>query len=389
MKLTKPNILFIISNLETGGVSKSMTSLMNVIDRERYNVSLMVTSPHGAFMELLPRGLRLITNPVWAALVSGPKGFATLIKMGKPLLAFGHLIRLMLSCIDKARAGWMIATLMPPIDEEFDTVVDFNGQHQLYFMVDKIKARKKVTFFHSDYAKWPYYYSADKKYFGKVDNIFSVSQQCVDSLKQYFPQHTEKIGLMENISSLVLIEKMAKAPIAKFDSDNALLTIGHVCENKGIYLALEAARVLRQRGLNFKWYFIGSIEDENRYNESVASKGLSKCIQFLGIRTNPYPYIRQADVIVHPSKFEGKSIALDEAKLLCKPVVATNFSTVYDQFTDRVNGSICEMNAESLANAIEELLSDKSLQQRYVDKLYATRHDNSAELTKLYTIFDS
>lgn len=95
-----------------------------------------------------------------------------------------------------------------------------------------------------------------------------------------------------------------------------------------------------------------------------------------------------ATVIVHPSKFEGRSIALDEAKLLCKPVVVTNFSTVMDQFTDRQNASICQMNPESIANAIEELLLNNALQKCYHKNLLLERHDNSYEIEKLYTIFD-
>lgn len=139
-----------------------MTSLLNVIDRKRYDVSLMIVSPTGPFMELLPKDLRLITNPVWSALTDRVKGVWRLLKMGHPMLAIGHCARLAVSMFSKAKAAEMIASMMPGIDEEFDTIVDYNGQQQLYYMVSKLHARKKVTFFHSDYAKWPYYYSADK-----------------------------------------------------------------------------------------------------------------------------------------------------------------------------------------------------------------------------------
>lgn len=384
----RKKILFIISNLETGGVSKSMTSLLNVIDRERYDVSLMVTSPHGAFMELLPADLRIITNPAWQAVVSGPAGIINLLKMGKPLLAIGHVARLALSSVNKAWAGRMIARLMPGIDEEFDTVVDFNGQHQLYFMADKLKARKKVTFFHNDYTKWPYYYSADKKYYAKVDNIFTVSQQCVDSLKKYFPEQDHKIGLMENISSVKLIDKLSEAPAPEITMTNVFLTVGHVCERKGSSWAIEAASILKKRGIDFHWYFLGFVTDEPKYTKLVNDLDVADRITFLGIKVNPYPYLKKAKLIVHPSRFEGKSVALDEAKLLCKPVVVTNFSTVHDQFEDRINASICEMKPASIADAIEELINDSELRERYISNLEATRQDNSSEINKLYAIFE-
>lgn len=385
----KKKILFIISNLETGGVSKSMTSLMNVIDRERYDVSLMIVSSGGPLTELLPKDLRIITNPVWGALTDRLEGISKLLRLGHPLLAVGHGIRLLMSCFSKSMAGIMIARMMPALNEDFDVVVDYNGQQQLYYMVDKLKAKKKITFFHSDYAKWPYYYSADKRYFSKVDYIFTISYECVNSLKRFFPEQSDKIRLIENISSSCLIERMANGIVNDMGSKSCnLLTVGHVCENKGIYWAIEAASILNARGIDFMWYFVGSVDRRHEYESLCKRKGIDDFISFLGIRTNPYPYLRKATIIVHPSKFEGRSIALDEAKLLCKPVVVTNFSTVNDQFTDRVNASICEMNPESIADSIEELLADEQLRNRYRTNLHVQRRDNSSEIEKLYIVFD-
>ena len=109
-------------------------------------------------------------------------------------------------------------------------------------------------------------------------------------------------------------------------------------------------------------------------------------MKFLGVLSNPYPYMKLADIIVHPSRFEGKSIALDEAKILCKPIVVTNFSTVNDQFIDGVNATICEMDGNSLANSIQQLLEDKSISDRYVDYLKSHIVDNSSEINKLLDV---
>lgn len=387
----KKKILFIISNLETGGVSKSMTSLMNVIDRDKYDVSLMIVSPKGALMSLLPNDLRLITNPIWEYLVSGPSGIIKLIKSGNFLLAIGHFVRLITSVFSKADAGLLLSKLMPPIDEEFDIIVDFNGQQQLYYMIDKLKARKKISFFHSDYKRWPFYYKTDKRYYSKVDYIFTISDICVKSLKEVFPGESDKINLMENISSLDLIESLASREIGDVTIRHdipTIITIGHLCENKGTHWALQAASLLKRKGGSFHWYFLGKNLDEKNFNQLKSDLDLDDCVSFLGVRANPYPYIKAATIVVHPSKFEGKSIALDEVKLLCKPTVVTNFSTVNDQFINHKNAIICDMNPESIAVAIEELLRNKSLQDKFRTELMSERHDNTSEIEKLYNIFD-
>jgi len=89
---------------------------------------------------------------------------------------------------------------------------------------------------------------------------------------------------------------------------------------------------------------------------------------------------------VHLSQYEGKSIALDEAKLLCKPIVVANYSTVIDQFTDHLNGSICERNVESATKAIIELLENEILRQNYIEYLKSHIKDNSEEITKIYNL---
>lgn len=377
--------------METGGVSKSMVSLLNVIDKKRFDVSLMLVSPHGAFMELLPDNIKLITNPVWSSLTSRFKGTLSLLKLKHPFLAIVHLLRLFLAKIDKSLSGRLIAILMPSVDYEFDLIVDYNGQHQLYYMVDKLKAKKKITFFHSDYFKWPYYYKADKKYFPKVDYIFTISDICAESIRSIFPNIRNKVKIMENISSYSLICELANQMDVTNEIDPnvaSILTIGHLCEGKGTHWAIQAASILKKRGIIFHWYFIGKNLDENHYERMKSAFDVKDCITFLGIKVNPYPYIKAATIIAHPSMYEGKSIALDEVRLLCKPTVVTNFSTVTDQFTNRFNATICEMTPTSIADSIDELLKDEDLRTTYKNNLNNSRRDNSDQVNKLYELLN-
>ncbi len=94
--------------------------------------------------------------------------------------------------------------------------------------------------------------------------------------------------------------------------------------------------------------------------------------------------MRLADIYVQPSRFEGKSIALDEAKILCKPIVVTNFSTVNDQFESRINASICKMNGKDVAETIIELIGNNQLRDSYATYLRDHIRDNSIEVEKLY-----
>ena len=392
----RKKILFIIGILDTGGVSKSMLSLLNVIDKEKYEVSLLMMNTSGAFSDQIPARIRVLSDSRLTALTSGFSGIKDLISFRKgigfhPLLAFLSLIRFVFSFIDKSLAGVFLARISPKItDENFDLIIDYNGQQDLYYMVDKLNGKQKITFFHSDYRKWRYYEKADRKYFGKVDGIYTISEECVSALKEVFPEYTDKFHLMENITSPSLINKLAdeliEPTLAKQQHDFIIASLGYVSIGKGSELAVQVAKKLKEAGISFEWWFIGGVTNDWDYQGFVKKNGLEDNVKFLGVKANPYPYLKRADLYVHLSKFEGKSIALDEVKVLCKPVVVTNFSTVHDQFEDRVNASICEMTVEDATDKVTELIHNASLRQSYIDYLKQHIVDNSNEIEKIYSL---
>lgn len=381
-------ILFIIGVLDSGGVAKSIVNLLNAIDRKEQEVHLLVLSAgDGPFVRYIPGDVTVHRNPIAAELLDGFGGMIHLLKQGHLLLALGSMLRMFLSKIDRPLAGWLLGHLFPALDGEWDTIVDYNGQQDLYYMVDKLKGRKKITFFHSDYHKWPYYERMDRKYYPKVDAICTISEQCVQSLKDVFPEVSDKIRLFPNISLPSMIYRLAEESVAMPELHGmVLLSIGHVCYNKGVDIALRAAETMRDKGLVFTWLFLGSTDGAGDYlqamaqfNEETKRSGSKTSLHCLGIQSNPYAYMKRADIIVHPSRFEGKSIALDEAKILCKPIVVTAFSTVSDQFEDGVNASICNISGESVANAIIDLWENKEKMNLYVRALQIEK--NRAEQT--------
>lgn len=390
----KKKVLFIIGSLQSGGVSKSMISLLNAWDTEKYETSLLLCCKDGdVFSDYLPKNIQLIYSPVIEHVMGGFSSVRWLLVHGYFLLCLGVLLRLILSHVSRALASELIAKMMPIVsDVHYDLIVDYGGQQLLYYMVNKLSATKKVSFFHSDYSKWSFYYNADKKYYPLVDHIFTISQICVDSLKKFFPNCVEKVSIMENISSPVMIRRQSLESIGNFkvqidqmkaDGNTILCTIGHICRGKGFDFAIEASDILKRNGIKFKWVFIGKVLEEDLL-KFITDKGLDDNILLVGIQSNPYPYISLSDIVVHPSRFEGKSIALDEAKILCKPIVVTNFSTVGDQFESGKNGTICEMSGKAVANAVIELINNPSLQDSY--RMYLESHcvDNSSEVNKLY-----
>jgi glycosyltransferase involved in cell wall biosynthesis len=381
----KKKILFIVSNLESGGVSKSMSTLLNVIDKTRFDVSVLIVNPTGVFMDLLPSNVTILQDAKTALFFSKfPRNLFGLVAKGYLFAAGLRFVAGIVMIFNKGFGAWLLSKGIVSLSESYDLAVDFNGQQQLYYLVDTIKSKVKVSFFHSDYSKWDYYYAMDQKYYPKVDKIFTISDLCVSALRKYFPNEVRKIELFENISSFELIKDLASFPIEL--GINSIVTVGHLSKLKGTPLALEVAEILKKNNIDFNWYFVGNDSQDLNYKQIIKSKGLANQIHLIGVTANPYPYISNATIMVHLSSFEGKSIALDEAKLLTKPIVVTNFSTVHDQFKHSYNATITSFEAKVVANDVAELLNNVSLRNKYAQNLEQDRKNNYSELEKLYNL---
>ena len=104
----------------------------------------------------------------------------------------------------------------------------------------------------------------------------------------------------------------------------------------------------------------------------------------LGKKENPYPYIKACDIYVQPSRYEGKSVTVREAQILCKPVVITNYATSSSQIRHGEDGLIVPMDNVGCACSIVQLIKDSSLQRHIAD--YQQRHDfgNEGEVEKIF-----
>jgi glycosyltransferase involved in cell wall biosynthesis len=392
----KQQLLFVLPSLEAGGGEKSLVTLLNCIDYEQYDVDLVLFVPKGIFLKQLPKNVKLLyLTDDYRTFTSGLlSSILNFLKQGKVTLAFSRLLYTFKSNVIKNKGkaeqySWKhLKKSITSITKEYDAAIGFLEKSSIYFVVDCTKAKRKIGFIHNDYIKLDLDASFDLSYFEKLNTIATVSEQCVTVLKEVFPTQKDKVQLLYNIVSAKLIHQMAEEPVTIDTTKPSLLSIGRLHQQKGFDIAVEAALLLKKQGLNFIWYIIGEGAERTALEQAITKNGLEKHVVLLGIKENPYPYIKQTTIFVQPSRYEGKSIALDEAKLLHKPIVVTNFTTAKDQIEHMKNGIICEMDAESLANALADLLQNKSLQKDFSLHLSKETLGSEAEINTFYQLIN-
>ena len=389
----KKQLLFIMPDLGSGGAEKSLTTLLNLFDYEAYDVDLFLFRRQGLFLPNVPPQVNVTDGGKDYELFDGSASAcikSSIKKLNFSLAANRIKYIAALKSGNKTATWGCIKKVLYRTDKHYDVAVAYLEGNSIYYCVDCVDADVKIGYIHNDYNGLGLDKNFDRRYFEKLDYLVSVSDECVNVLKENFPEYENKIKLMLNIVSPTVLKSLGNDNAEEYKNTKAkkLLTVGRFSSQKGYDMAVAAADILNRKGYDFRWFAIGKGQLEEQIKEQIKSLGLEEKFILLGEKSNPYPYINNCDVYVQPSYFEGKSIAIDEAKIFAKPIVCTSFPTVYDQLTDGETALLAEINAESIAAKIEMLLKDDSLCKTLSDNLKKEKAGNEEEIDKFYQLLE-
>lgn len=428
----KPRIFINIHYMEIGGAERALLGLLNAIDTNKVNVDLFINQHTGEFMKLIPEKINLlpeisaysvIEKPLATAIKKGHWGIAIARLLAKvahkfyssplrhcvtPLLFFSKKQRR--SCGDttennpfppyslkqgKSSDDYSIfhyvakytTPLLPSLKKygEYDLAISFLTPHNI--VKDKVRAKRKLAWIHTDYSTISVNVEQELPIWNSFDNIVSISSDVTKSFIKTFPTLKNKIIEIENILSPTFIRQQAKlfTPQEMQGDYIKICSIGRFCYAKNFESIPFIAQKLKEKGLKFKWYIIG-FGDTAETIQKINLTNTEDCVILLGKKENPYPYIASCDLYMQPSRYEGKSVTVREAQILCKPVIITNYPTAPSQVKNGIDGIICEMDNDQIANAIYNLANDKEQQAKLTE--YLSTHDfgNEIEVNKIYRL---
>lgn len=395
------NILIASFDMEVGGVERSLISLLENFDYFNNKVDLMLYRHSGDFMNLLADKHELLSEVKEYATYR--KSIKEILKDKLYMLAITRILANLNSKIIgniknideigyiQMQLMWKYALpLLPKLDKAYDVAISYLWPH--YFVSEKVQAKTKIAWIHTDYSTIETDVDMDLKMWNKFNYIIAVSEECKNAFLKKYPSLKNKVKVMENITSPDFIRGMASENIEeniKNDNSFKLVSVARLSYAKGIDNAVRALRLLHNRGLtNIKWYVVGYGGDEEIIRNLIKENNLEDSFILLGKKINPYPYINVADIYVQPSRYEGKAVTVGEAQILGKPVVITNYTTAKSQVRDNVDGYVCKLSIEGIADGVEKLYKDKNLRIKLSENCKNTDYSNSSELENLYNIFD-
>lgn len=358
--MNRKKILFVNGHLKIGGIEKTLVDLLNYIDYSKYDVDLLLLEGGGEFLCQLPTCVNVIQfdnrnaygpllKTIWFNLIRGDFN----------LIAY-RLISIYASLLGKNHLSLLRKIL--PTKPQYDIAVAYRTGHSADFVAYAVRSVKKFVWWHngefnlSEREKketvetWSYF-----------DRIVSVSEGCKHFLESQFPALSDKMCVMYNILDA---KKIATEAGSKADRKNSeqtvkqMITLGNLSTRKHVVNAVVATKKLVDSGYtDFHWTIVGDGPERGNLEKKIKDYNLSKYIELIGGKANPYPYIKNADIMVHTSYGEAHCTAILEAMVLKVPCIVTE-TYIPQDFT--IDGETCYMagqNVESLYHCIARMLN--------------------------------
>lgn len=406
MIITVYRILFVINTLGQAGAETALLSLLQTLAREkgeaRYEISLYVLTGQGEMASRLPADVRLLNKKYREESVLTAKGRKYLKKtVLKAMFTRATVVKLFPYLVKNTCAMLGKKRLLPDkllwrvlsdggmvLPEEYDLAVSYLEGGAAYFVADHVKAAKKAAFIHVDYEKAGYTRALDKDCYLAFDKIFTVSDEVREAFLKAYPELPDKTEVFHNILNKEEIVRRAEEGEGFTDGFTGmrLLSVGRLTAQKAFEVSVDAMKRLKDAGKNVRWYVLGEGDQRKKLQEQIDALGLTQDFILYGAVNNPYPFMKQADIYVHASRFEGKSIAIQEAQILGKPMVVSDCSGNREQVCHGKDGLMCGLTPDSLAENIMLLLEDEALRGKLGAAAAKKNADAAEEIQKLLSM---
>ncbi len=404
MKKKRKKILFVVNTLGRAGAETALMELLRRLDSQEYELFLYVIMGQGEMKGEIPSHVKLLNTRFNSQSVMTGKGKRSMawtiavafIRNGRYLRKICCIARNFVSMKRKGKVWpeklfWRMlsdgAVRFPVV---FDLAVAYLEGASAYYVADHVKAKKKCAFIHIDYESAGYTREMDEGCWDSFEKIFTVSDEVKEHFLAVYPEHARKTDVFHNLIDQEMIKRRAQEKGGFEDSYSGirLLTVGRLTWQKAYDIAIDAMKLLKDEGVKARWYVLGEGDKRRMLEKKIEAEGLKEDFLLPGAAKNPFPYYAQTDLYIHATRFEGKSIAIQEAQTLGCAVIASDQSGNREQIENGKDGILCPLTARGIADSIKELIGDEEKRKRIKNAASAKVTAQEEELKKLLEFLD-
>ena len=380
--MTKRKVLIVAHHLTVGGSQKSLIAALKAIDYEKNDVTLYVRKNRLDLLDQVDDRVTVIVNEDPTHYYRHPKAIYYLLRISvSKLLGKTEKCKQYKDRLSDINCEKMMDYEMSHYfkDAHYDVAIVYIQGYTADIVAKRINADRKYVFYHisTDEA-----HEFHEEIFKSFDKIIAVSKLVQNELQNnLYPQFANKVAVIDNYVDYDRVISMAKEGDIDFDSSVFnICSCGRFTDVKGFDIAVEAARRLKEKGMTFKWYFVGDGPMREDIEALIDKYSLKDNIVITGMTDNPYKYMAGCDIYVQPSYEDAQPLTVIEARMLCRPIVATRTMGATEQVKDRENGLLCDIDGNSLGDGVFDVLEDKKAYEKMVSNLKAVDFSKDFEI---------
>lgn len=363
-------ILYYYSKLNIGGAERSTVRLLNRFAENGHIVSLLLRWDGGTLEpELSPQIKRIYLK----------KTHHSKTKAGE-ILWFG--LESLASVIRS----------MGLSNEKYDICISGLFGYDPKLLFSHIKAKQYYQLLRNDVLNTGDY-GRTREYmerFGdRFDAYIGVSEYTTESFRKVYPQFATRAHTIYNILADCQ-HCNSKNPFVGYEDKLKILTVCRLADKaKGLYRMVRVCGELRKTfGDSFTWFVVGDGPDKTELIQRIAAAGLQNQMILCGEQSNPFPYYRYADLVAVLSYYEGLCGVVNEAKIMERPLIATEFSGIHEQITSGVNGIIVDNDEEAIVSGLRDLLSHPEELWKYaINGMPSALTDNDKKIKQFEALY--
>lgn len=363
-------LLFVISQLYRGGAETSLVNLINHLDKEKYEVDLVILN-----QSPVKDAISLVDSiPSWVRVCDSYKNRNSIYLRAKGKFVYE----------ESQRAKYYISALEFVENKIYDWAFFVGEWYSPEFVAIHVNAYKKAAWIHNDLSKAEYFNAEEYFcYFDYFDKYIFVSENSLKSSCNVYKFLKDKAVTIYNINDVNKIKSVAQESVDDFEfgKRTTLVTCANFRQQKNHLRQLEVMKSLKKRGVDFCWINIGATTDKSivsRVIKLTKEYNLENDFLILGPKNNPYKYISRADGVAVLSDYESWSMVITEAKILGVPVISTKTSGALEQIVNQETGMLTDFTVSEIADTIEEFVKNKEVQDNIRKNI--KNFDNTKEI---------
>lgn len=343
-------ILFVAQNLQIGGVQKALVNQLKTMSAN--DEIHLFTFGDGPLMAEIPPFVQVIRGRRLLRLIATP--MQVVLKSRNIIDIF---FRILLTVFVRVTGSerlylWLLKGYC---EESYDTAIsyftdvpnNYFNQGTNLFVSEFVQAKQNVAWIHNDPIDGKFDPDHCEKIYRRFDRLVCVSQAVKNRFSVFLPQYTDRLAVYHNRYPVEEIQQMATGASPYPDGIFHIVTAARIDNlQKRINGIVRLCTRLRDDGVKgFSWHLVGGGPDLPKNQQLAKELGVEDLVCFEGEKTNPFPYIKHADLFALYSAYEGFPMVIGEAQALGTFILTTNYAAAKEQITLE-QGIIAESDEE-------------------------------------------